>query len=97
MRPSLSNKFTSFELSEEEELHARRCSPLFFAYLQNKISAYAVAAVEYVHAPEVPLHVAVSKHEALKAQVEVLEELMRELLPPDEQPTSIPDSQPSTF
>jgi len=93
MRPLLTNKFQQFEFSPEEEVTARQCSPLFFAYLQNKIAAYAVAAVEYTHDPAQPLHVAVSKHEALKAQVEVLEELLQELCPPEDQ--LVPES-PST-
>jgi hypothetical protein len=88
MRPDHSNRFQSFLLTPEEIKTAVQCSPLFFAYLQNKISSYASAALDYVHDPDKPLHVTVAKHEALKAQVEVLEELLRELVPPDDQLSS---------
>jgi hypothetical protein len=93
MRPLLSNRFQAFDLTEDEDKLARQVSPLFFAFLQNKIAAYASAVVEF-SAEGRDLTAATIRHERLKAQVEVLEELMQELTPPAEydgqsQPNSI--------
>lgn len=85
MRP-VTSRFNTFHLDSHEEEMARTVSPYFYAMLQNKIASYALAVVEYSFdgvAPEA-LHAAVIEHEKLKAQVIVLEELMRELTPPTE-------------
>lgn len=82
MRPLLSNRFQQFELSDEEAQLAIRVSPLFLAYLQNKIADYANAVVEFQFDPAKESQTAaLLKHEKLKAQVEILEELFQELNP----------------
>ena len=83
MRPLLSNKFQQFEFTEQEEEQANQVSPLFYAYLQNKIASYACAVVEW-SAEGKDLTAATIRHESLKAQVEVLEELLSEIQCPAE-------------
>lgn len=85
MTPNLGNRFQSFRLEDEERVLAKAVSPYFYAYLQNKISDYAHAVVEYTRDDGDTPEIAVLEHEKLKAQVLVLEELMRELTPPVEQ------------
>ena len=87
MHPDLSNRFLKFNLDEVESKVATSVSPYFFAHLQNKIASYADAVVEFTYTgkSQLELQTAVIEHERLKAYVEVLEELMRELTPPKEQ------------
>lgn len=84
MQPDLGSRFASFTLDSVEEEKAKTPGPYFFALLQNKISAYAHAVIEHTYTGDITQSLIV--HERLKAQVEVLEELMRELTPPVEQP-----------
>ena len=83
MTPNLSNRFLSFELSEEEERAAKLVNPYFLAYLQNKIAAYANAIVEETYEDEKnqidSKELTLLRHERRKAQVVVLEELFMEL------------------
>lgn len=83
MRPLLSNRFQQFEFTSEEEELASKVSPLFYAFLQNKIASYAGAIVEY-SAEGKDLVASTIRHERLKAQVEVLEELLSEIQCPAE-------------
>ena len=73
----------SFDMSSEDTKLATQVSPLFLAYLQNKIEAYASALVE----KQLPYHTnpteqvaAIIAHERLRNYVEAYEELMSELL-----------------
>ncbi len=84
MRLATTNRFQKFEFTAEELVEATKVSPLFFAYLQTKIAEYADAVVEHTYKPTEPEKTAIIKHERLKAQVEILEELMSELTPPSE-------------
>lgn len=81
MKP-ITSRFQKFELSEAEDVFARTVSPYFWGYLQNKIADYADAALEVRY--EDDKIAAILEHERRKAQVEILEELMRELIPPQE-------------
>lgn len=82
MRLRPSNRFSQFDLSDEELNQARQVSPYFWAYLQNKIADYASAIVEFSYDPEKDQRVLWLELETRKAQVQVLEELMNELIPP---------------
>ncbi len=70
-------------MSPEEEKLAMSVSPLFLAYLQNKIEAYASALVEaklpYSSNPNEQV-AAILAHERLRNIVEAYEELMSELI-----------------
>jgi hypothetical protein len=79
MQPSF-NRFQSFDLNSNEEVQAKRVNGYFYAYLQNKISEYANAVVEFEFTGE--READIIQHERLKAQVMVLEELLNELTPP---------------
>lgn len=74
--------FASFDLSTEETQQAMNVSPLFLAYLQNKIQSYAIAVV----ASSLPYDAnpgnqvkAILEHERLKNFVSAYEELFAEL------------------
>lgn len=84
MQP-LPNRFQRFQLNSVEEEMARQVSPYFFALLQNKIADYADAVIEVSYKGEEDHQLVATNHERLKAQVEVLEELMRELDVPSEE------------
>lgn len=88
MTPNMSNRFLSFTMSEEETRTARVVNPYFLAYLQNKIAAYAFALVEESYSDEKnqidSKELTLIRHERLKAQVAVLEELFMELKPPED-------------
>lgn len=78
-----SSKFFSIRMSAEEEQLAMSVSPLFLAYLQNKIEAYASALVEakLPYSPNPNEQVAaILAHERLRNIVEAYEELMSELI-----------------
>lgn len=79
MQLSTSNRFQSFDLTEEEQKMATNVSPLFLAHLQNKIASYASATINAVHQKGEDPHETVLRQEVLRAQVEVLEELFSEL------------------
>lgn len=77
------SKFFRVKLSEDDTQLALQVSPLFLAYLQNKIEAYATALVEaklpYSANPAEQVAAIVS-HERLRNYVEAYEELMSEIL-----------------
>ena len=83
MQLETGNRFQKFKLDEAELKAALAVNPYFYAYLQNKIADYAMAVVESTFNGDKAT--TVLDHEKLKAQVEVLEELMRELQVPLEQ------------
>ena len=85
MKPLVS-RFQKFEFTPEELGFALQVSPYFWCYLQNKIAERAMAVVEIAYTDSASN--AILEHERLKAQVEVLEELMQELTPPQEQPSN---------
>jgi len=81
--PDTSSKFMRFNLSPEDEALATQVSPMFLAYLQNKIEAYASALVEkqLSYSPNPGDQVAaILTHERYRNFVEAYEELMSELL-----------------
>jgi hypothetical protein len=84
MRTNTGNLFQSFILDEVEDEHGRTASPYFHAYLQNKIASVAQSAVEFAYVPGTDLHSLVIQHERIKAQVEILQELLSELKVPTE-------------
>jgi hypothetical protein len=89
--PNTSSKFFSIALAPEDERLAMHVSPLFLAYLQNKIEAYASALVEakLPYSPNPNEQVAaVLAHERLRNHVEAYEELMSELVQASSQPDS---------
>jgi hypothetical protein len=81
--PDSASIFMRFNLSSEDEKMATQVSPLFLAYLQNKIEAYASALVEksLPYSPN-PLEqvTAIIAHERLRNFVEAYQELLNELL-----------------
>lgn len=88
MQPNLGNRFQSFDLTQEEEAAARCVTPYFLAYLQNKIASYANAVVEESYEENKgqvdSQQQTLLRHERLKAQVLVLEDLFRELETPEQ-------------
>lgn len=86
------NRFQAYSLDSHQEELARKVSPYTYAYIQNKVADYAHAIVEFEFNGDDPIQSRVG-HERLKAQVEVLEELMRELQPPVEAPEASDESQ----
>lgn len=81
MKPA-HNRFQSYDLDSKEEEVARSVNPYTYAFLQNKIAAYALAALEFEYNQELPFQPQAVQHERLKAQVQVLEELMTDFNPP---------------
>lgn len=77
------SRFCRLTLTREDDLLARKVSPLFLAYLQNKIEAYASALVEsklpYRSSPTEQVE-AILAHEKLRNFVEAYTELQAELL-----------------
>lgn len=77
------SKFCRLTLSPEDEKLALQVSPLFLAYLQNKIEAYASALVEgdlpYSSNPAEQVK-AILAHERLRNFVSAYQELQAELL-----------------
>lgn len=84
MQPILSSRFQQFKLEEGEEVKARIITPYTFAFIQNKIAVYANAAIEFSYAADKDLQAQVIQHEKIKAQIEVLEEVLHELQVPQE-------------
>ena len=83
IQPDTASKFMRFNLTAEDEKLACKVSPLFLAYLQNKIEAYATAVVE----TQLPYHqdprtqvTALLAHEKLRNFCAAYEELLHELL-----------------
>ena len=83
MHPTAAHRFQKFSFSASEEQFAKAVNPYFYCFLQNKIADYAHAVIE--HQYEGDLQASLIRHERLKAQVEVLEELLQELIPPTEE------------
>lgn len=81
MKP-VASRFQKVQLDSHELDQALQPSPYFWGYLQNKIAIYAEAVLDVQYSAD--NITAIIEHEKLKAQVEVLEELMRELTPPAE-------------
>jgi len=88
MTPDYSGRFNTFILSPAELQAARTVNPFFLAYLQNKIATYANAIIEDGYDGEknqVDSQVlTMLRHEKLKAQVIVLEELFMECSAPEQ-------------
>lgn len=81
--PDTSSTFMRFHMSEEDVRMAAQVSPLFLAYLQNKVEAYATATVN----EELPFNSdpnkqveAILAHARLKNYVQAYQELLSELL-----------------
>ena len=92
MKLNTTSRFLSFELTSEETQMALAVSPLFTAYLQNKIEAYATASLnqQLPYDPDPQRQVkAIVESERLKNFVAAYEELLSEILAnqPDPQPT----------
>lgn len=81
--PDTASTFMRFSLSVEDDKLATNVSPLFLAYLQNKIEAYAAALVTaslpYDPNPQSQVK-AILAHERLRNFVEAYQELLNELL-----------------
>jgi hypothetical protein len=81
------NRFQSFTLTEEEDKAARTVNPYTLALIQNKVSHYAneVLNRKWEQDKDSPNadKIAVLEVERLRAQVEVLEELLYELQTPE--------------
>lgn len=92
MKINTTSRFLSFDMTEEETKMALAVSPLFTAYLQNKIEAYATASLnqQLSYDPD-PQHQvkAILESERLKTFVAAFEELLSEILAnqPETQPT----------
>jgi hypothetical protein len=83
VNPDTASTFMRFNLSAEDEKLATQVSPLFLAYLQNKIEAYATALVEKplpYNANPAEQVTAIIAHERLRNFVEAYQELLNELL-----------------
>ena len=83
LTPDTASTFMRFNMSAEDEKMALDVSPLFLAYLQNKIEAYANACLN----AELPYHEdpklqvkAIVEHERLKNFVAAYQELMAEII-----------------
>lgn len=82
IQPDFTGMFTKFKMTEETSRLSMQVSPLFFAYLQNKIAEYAAASVEnkLPYNPDPTRQVeAILEHERLKNYVAAYAELMAEL------------------
>lgn len=82
IRADLTGKFNRLLMSAETRQLALQVSPLFLAYLQNKIADYASAAVEnpLPYDPDPSRQVAaIIEHERLRNFCAAYEELMAEL------------------
>jgi hypothetical protein len=82
LQPDLTGRFNKIRMSPQTEVMAMNVSPLFLAYLQNKIADYAEAAVESklpYHADPTQQMAAILEHERLKNFISAYAELMAEL------------------
>jgi hypothetical protein len=90
IQPDLTGKFNRILMSDEAVDQALRVSPLFLAYLQNKIADYASASVEnkLTYDPDPSRQVAaIIEHERLRNFCAAYEELMAELTQAASNPT----------
>ena len=81
--PDPASKFLRLRMTDEDTKLALQVSPLFLAYLQNKIEAYASAVVEsdLPYAPNPKDQVAaILAHERLKDFVKAYQELLFEII-----------------
>lgn len=89
-RHDTASRFYRICLSADENKAALQVSPLFMAYLQNKVEAYAHALVDkqlpYSQDPSKQVE-AILAHERLRNFVEAYEELMSEILSATSTPT----------
>ena len=83
LTPDTASTFMRFNMTPEDEKMALGVSPLFLAYLQNKIEAYANASLT----SELPYHEdpklqvkAIVEHERLKNFVAAYQELLAEII-----------------
>lgn len=77
------SKFYRINLTKDDEQQALGVSPLFLAYLQNKIEAYATALVDtpLTYDPDPAKQVvAIVNYEKARTFVQAYEELLAELL-----------------
>ena len=83
LQPNNGNRFQSYILDQELITQALQVSPLFLAYLQNKIADYAGNLVDtklpYNADPAAQVE-AIVAHERLRNFVEAYEELMSEIV-----------------
>ena len=81
--PDAGSKFFRVQLSVDDQKAATSVSPLFLAYLQNKIEAYATALVDtpLAYDPDPAKQVtAIINYERNRTFVQAYEELLAELL-----------------
>lgn len=78
----LPNRFHQISFDETELEVAKAVTPYTWAFIQNKLAEYALAVVEFEYSPNFSQDQQILGHERLKAQVMVLEELLRELTVP---------------
>lgn len=78
------NRFQAYRLDPAELEQGKAINPYTYVLIQNKVSEYAHAVVEFQYNTTLPIEPQVIEHEKLKAMVQVLEELMQELTPPVE-------------
>lgn len=81
--PDTSSRFFRVRMSEEDNRLALQVSPLFQAYLQNKISDYAseLAVMSLPYSPDPTAQVeAIVRLEKQRSYIAMLEELLSEIL-----------------
>lgn len=81
MRIDTGSPFQSFIFEPGEEEKALAVNAYFYAFLQNKIAAYAGQVLDYEHDASNPAR-SITEHECLKACVRVLQELLGEVTAP---------------
>ncbi len=82
------SKFFRVAMTEDENKQALQVSPLFLAYLQNKIEAYANELVSTrlpYHADPTQQVEAILTYENLRVRVDAYEELMSEIIAAQQQ------------
>lgn len=88
MQIDSANPFQTFILTDDEDRMARTVNPYTLAYIKNKVAIYALATVNHtyddVRGAVDSDRVILLNSEKLKAQVEVLQELLAELRPQEE-------------
>ncbi len=95
MKINTTSRFLSFELTDDEAKQALAVSPIFIAYLQNKIEAYASASLNQhlTFDPDPQKQVtAIVESERLKNFVAAYEELLSEILANQPQPEIQPEN-----
>jgi hypothetical protein len=83
IKQNTASTFMSFDMTPEDTVLALQVSPMFLAYLQNKIEAYASALVEkqLPYSPNPTEQVtAIIAHERLRNFVEAYQELLSEII-----------------